>query len=81
MKDVMLIDSRLPNDFWAKAIETANYLRNRLPTRSRSHGKLISEETWIDKRQNFSHIRIFESLILANIPDKKRSKSDYKKMW
>lgn len=30
MKDAMLIDGGLPNDFWAKAIETANYLRNRL---------------------------------------------------
>ncbi len=45
MKDSMLIDSGLSNDFWAEAIETANYLRNRLPTRSKSHGEIISEES------------------------------------
>lgn len=28
MKDAMLIDSSLPNGFWAEAMETANYLRN-----------------------------------------------------
>ena len=81
MKDAMLIDSGLPNDFWAEAMETANYLRNRLPTRSRSHGELIPEEACTDKRQNLSHIRIFGSLVLANIPDEKRSKSDYQKTW
>lgn len=44
MKDSMLIDSRLPNGFWAEVMETANYLQNRLPTRSKTHGKMISEE-------------------------------------
>lgn len=36
MKDSMLIDSGLPNDFWAEAMETANYLRNRLPREART---------------------------------------------
>lgn len=31
IKDSLLIDTRLPNGFWAKAIKTANYLYNRLP--------------------------------------------------
>lgn len=31
MKDSMLIDSGLPNGFWTEAMETANYLQNRLP--------------------------------------------------
>lgn len=34
MKDSLLIDSRLPLNFWPEAMETANYLRNRLPTKS-----------------------------------------------
>ena len=81
MKDAMLIDNRLPHDFWVEAIETTNYLQNRLSTRSRSHGELIPEEAWTDKCQNLSYIRIFGSLVLANITDKKRSKSDYQKTW
>lgn len=52
MKDAMLIDSSLPNGFWAEAMETANYLRNRLPTRTKSHGEVIPKEAWTGQRQN-----------------------------
>lgn len=45
MKDIMLIDSNLLNNYWAKAMETANYLYNRLSIRSKNHGKLVFEET------------------------------------
>ena len=44
MKDSLLIDSGLPNYFWAKAMETANYLRNRLPTKTKAHGEIIPKE-------------------------------------
>ncbi len=81
MKDSMLIDSGLPNDFWAEAMETANYLRNRLPTRSKNHGEMIPEEAWTGQRQDLQHIRIFGSLALSNIPAEKRTKSDYQKVW
>ena len=81
MKDSMLIDSVLPNGFWAEAMETANYLRNRLPTRSKNHGEMIPEESWTSRRQDPRHICIFESLALCNIPEEKRSKSDYQKVW
>lgn len=37
MKDIMLIDSGFPNNFWAKTMETANYLYHRLPTRSKAN--------------------------------------------
>lgn len=81
MKDSLLIDSGLPNDFWAEAMETSNYLRNRLPTKSRGHGELIPEEEWTNRKQNLSHVRIFGSLVLVDIPHEKRSKSDFRKAW
>lgn len=81
MKDAMLIDSKLPNGFWAEAMETANYLRNRLPTRSKSHGEVIPEECWTGRRQNLQHIRIFGSLALCNMPEEKRAKSDLRRVW
>lgn len=81
MKDSMLLDSGLPNGFWAEAMETANYIRNRLPTRTRSHGEVIPEECWTGRRQNLQHIRIFGRLVLCNIPEEKRSKSDRRKVW
>ncbi len=43
MKDSHLLDSGLPLDFWAEAMDTANYLRNRLPTKSQM-GELIPNE-------------------------------------
>lgn len=47
IKNVILIDSRLPNRFWAKVMETANHLWNKLLIRSKSHGKVVSKECWI----------------------------------
>ena len=81
MKDSLLIDSGFPDSFWAEAMETSNYLQNRLSTRSRNHGELILEETWTGKRQNLAHVRIFGSLVLVDIPPEKRSKSDFRKAW
>lgn len=37
----MLINNRLSNRFWAKAIEMANYFRNRLPTKTKIQKKII----------------------------------------
>lgn len=45
MKDSILIDNGLPNNFWPEAMKTANYLRNRHFTRSKNHGKMISKES------------------------------------
>ena len=80
MKDSMLIDSGLPNGFWAEAMEAANYLRNRLPTKSKNHGEMIPEESWTGQRQNLQHVRIFGRLVLSNIPQEKRTKSDHQKV-
>lgn len=81
IKDLMLIDNGLPNKFWAKVIETANYLKNRLLTKTKSYKKVISEELWISQKQNFQYICIFGSLALCNILKEKRSKSDLQKVW
>lgn len=58
MKDALLIDSGLPINFRAKAMTMANYLQNRLPTKTRGHGEVIPEEKWCGNRQNLSHRRI-----------------------
>ena len=81
MKDALLIDSELPIDFWAEAMETANYLRNRLPTKTRGHGEVIPEEKWSGSRQNLSHLRIFGSEVLVDIPKEKRIKTDIQHVW
>lgn len=45
MKDAILIDNGFLHNFWAKAIETANYLQNRLLIKSKSYRKLILKES------------------------------------
>ncbi len=77
----MLIDSRLPNKFWAEAMKTANYLQNRLPTRSKTYSKMISEEAWTGQQQDLLHICIFGSLAFCNILEEKREKSDQQRVW
>lgn len=45
IKESILIDNRLPNNFWTEAVKIANYLQNRLPTKSKNHGEMISENS------------------------------------
>lgn len=44
MKNVILINSGLSNDFWAETIEIANYLQNKHPIKIKSQRKLILKE-------------------------------------
>lgn len=48
LKDSLLLDSGLPLEFWAEAMDTANYFRNRLLTKSQSR-ELISDKAWTNK--------------------------------
>lgn len=81
IKDTILINSNLLNGFWAKAIEMVNYFWNKLLTKTKSHGEVISKNSRTRQCQNLQYMRIFGSPALCNILDKKRSKSDYKKVW
>lgn len=45
MKDLILIDSDLLNNFWIEVIETANYMQNRLSTRNKNHEEIIPKES------------------------------------
>ena len=80
IKDSLLIDSGLPVNFWAEAMDTANYLRNRL-TKRREGPTFIPEEAWTNTRQNLGHVRIFGSRVSTFIPSEKRTKSDVQRTW
>lgn len=81
IKNSMLINSWLPNRFWAKAIETTNYLQNKFFTRSRNHGEMIPKEAWIKQKQDLYYVCIFGNLTFCNILEEKKLKSDYQKIW
>lgn len=80
MKDFLLIDSGLSLEFWAEVMDIANYLQNRLSTKSQ-RGEMIPEEVWIEKKQDVSHVKVFGSVVSMLIPKEKRHKSDIYKNW
>ena len=72
MKDSLFIDSGLSVNFWAEAIDTSNYLPNRLSTR-RNDSVFISEKAWTGTRQDLEHVQIFGSRVSTFIPTEKRT--------
>ena len=69
----MMLQANLPPHFWAEAVQTANYIRNRCPS------KILGGETafkyWTGKRPSISHFKIFGSLVLSL--DKNPSKGKF----
>ena len=72
----MLIDAHLPHKFWAEALSTAVYLRNRSPT------KAVEEKTPHEARSgdrpNVKHLRVFGCIAYAQVPKDERKKLDSK---
>ena len=72
----MLADSELPKRFWAEALATATYLRNRSPTDAVQNK--TPYEAWTGSKPNASHLRIFGCDAFAHVPRDERSKLDSK---
>jgi hypothetical protein len=72
----MLLGASLPQRFWAEAINTAVYLRNRSPTQA-LEGK-TPFEAWHGQKPDIGHLRKFGCLAFLHVPDGKRSKLDPK---
>ena len=72
----MLDDSKLPKKFWAEALNTAVYLRNRSPTKS------IDNKTPYEKlfgcKPNVKNFKIFGCTAYCHIPKDERRKLDNK---
>ena len=72
----MLSDSKLPKKFWAEALSTASYVRNRSPTTAVK--AMTPYEAWKDYKPNGNHLRIFGCSAYAHITKDERSKMDPK---
>lgn len=57
----LLMDANLPDQYWAEAVNTGNYLRNRMPAKS-LNGKTPYEE-WTGNAPDVSNLRIFGSKV------------------
>ncbi|CAK9821285.1 Retrovirus-related Pol polyprotein from transposon TNT 1-94 [Anthophora retusa] len=67
----MLIDSSLPGSFWAEAVATAAYLRNRCPVKGAT---VTPIEMWEGKKPTVSHVKVFGCTAYYYIPKNYRSK-------
>ena len=68
----MLSSSRLPHKFWAEALSTAVYLKNR------SYTKAVLDMTPHEAWTNVKHLRVFGCMAHSHIPKDERSKLDSK---
>ena len=72
----MLSGANLPYKFWAEAVSTAVYLRNRSPTKA-VYG-MTPFEAWKKKRPFVSHLRVFGCKAYAHVPKDEHGKLDSK---
>ena len=54
----MLSHAGLPDSYWAEAVATAAYVKNRLPTVAIKEDK-TPYERWYGRKSNISHLRVF----------------------
>ena len=73
----MISYSKLKKNFWAEAVATATYLRNRSPTSTLAYKKTPYEALY-KKRPFVGHLKIFGCICYAHIPKEQRQKLDFK---
>lgn len=73
MARCMLEDASLPYVFWAEAVCTANYLQNRLPSRSI---ETTPFEAWNKRKPALKHCVPFGAKCFVHVPCEKRRKLD-----
>ena len=71
MANCMIQSKGLSLQYWAEAINCANYIVNRTPTKALKN--ITSEEAWTKIKPDVSHFRVFGSITWAHIPDEKRN--------
>ncbi|KAF2361468.1 Integrase catalytic core [Trinorchestia longiramus] len=72
----MLSDSKLPKIFWAEAVSTAVYVKNRSPTNA--HKNLTPYQALKRHKPNLQHFRTFGCMAYAHVPKDEREKLDSK---
>lgn len=72
----MLADAKLPQKFWAEALSTAVYLRNRSPMEAVK--EMTPFEAWTGEKPNVDHLRVFGCTVYGHVPKDERKKLDPK---
>jgi hypothetical protein len=66
----MIQSKGLSLNYWAEAINCANYIVNHTPTKALKN--ITPEEAWTKIKPDVSHFRVFGNIAWAHIPDEKR---------
>lgn len=72
----MLQDANLHKRYWAEALNTAAYIKNRTASVVLQNKSPI--EIWTGEKPNISHLRVFGSRAMAFVPKERRQKFDAK---
>ena len=72
----MMSHSKMPMEFWAEAVNTAVYLRNRSPTTSLKD--ITPYESLFNQKPDTSNLKVFGCLAFAHIPENQRKKFEEK---
>lgn len=70
----MLKSAQLPQKFWAEAVITAGYIRNRV-----CHSTLRDQvplKIWTNKTPSVRHLKVYGCLVYAHLPQQGRKKLD-----
>ena len=73
----MISHAGLSKTYWAEAVATATYLRNRMVSTALKSGQ-TPYQLWHGKKPNLKHIRVFGCTVYSHIPDGERKKLDKK---
>ena len=76
MARAMLYHAKLPMKFWAEAVNTAVYLRNRCPTKALRSG--TPYELWTGNQPNLQDLRVFGCVVHIHVSDNHRTKLELK---
>ena len=73
----MIAHAGVPNGYWAEAMATVVYIRNRTPTSSIKQC-VTPVELWSGKKLDVSHFKVFGCMAYAHVHDAERRKLDMK---
>ena len=72
----MMSHSKVPTEFWAEAVNTATYVRNRSPTTSLKG--MTPFERLFNRKPNVSNLKVFGCVAYAHIPENMQNKLEEK---
>ncbi|KAI5329472.1 hypothetical protein L3X38_028869 [Prunus dulcis] len=70
----LLLEKKIPLDFWAEAVNISVYILNRCPTKALS--KKTPFEAYGGRKPGIKHLKVFGSLCYAHVPKQQRHKLD-----